>query len=40
LFFLGRYIAPAKQSVSANVSAKSIAVLPFANLSEEKENAF
>src|SRR6266496_1030236 len=40
LFFLGRYSAPRNVSESANVLAKSIAVLPFQNLSEEKQNAF
>ncbi|MBA3962176.1 MAG: hypothetical protein H0X40_09775 [Chthoniobacterales bacterium] len=38
LFFLGRFTAPNKQNVSAN--DKSIAVLPFENLSEEKNNAY
>jgi TolB-like protein/Tfp pilus assembly protein PilF len=37
LFFAGRYTAPDKQSRSA---AKSIAVLPFENLSEDKSNAY
>src|SRR5207237_1614847 len=36
----GRYKAPSKQSVLAELPAKSIAVLPFENLSEEKANAF
>ena len=40
LFFLGRYSAPRNVSESANVSAKSIAVLPFENLSANQENAF
>jgi TolB-like protein/Flp pilus assembly protein TadD len=40
LFFLGRYTAPTKPSVSTNTAAKSIAVLPFANLSEDKANAY
>ncbi|HAF04209.1 MAG TPA: hypothetical protein DCG89_10495 [Spartobacteria bacterium] len=40
LFFVGRYSAPNKQSTSADVSAKSIAVLPFENLSEDKVNAY
>ena len=40
LFFLGRYSAPNKQSTSADVSAKSIAVLPFANLSGNPDNAY
>jgi TolB-like protein/Tfp pilus assembly protein PilF len=40
LFFLGRYTAPTKLSASANAAAKSIAVLPFENLSEDKANAY
>ena len=40
LFFAGRYTAPNKQSASAESLAKSIAVLPFENLSENKENAY
>jgi TolB-like protein/Tfp pilus assembly protein PilF len=36
LFFLGRYTAPAV----APLPAKSIAVLPFENLSEDKANAY
>src|SRR5437867_9814878 len=40
LFFLGRITAPSKQSGVNEVSSKSIAVLPFENLSEEKANAF
>ena len=40
LFFLGRYTAPTKPSGSTNAAAKSIAVLPFANLSEDKANAY
>src|SRR4029453_9868707 len=40
LFFLGRYNAPTKLSGSANAAAKSIAVLPFENLSEDKANAY
>ena len=40
LFFVGRYTALNKQSASAQVSTKSIAVLPFENLSEEKANAY
>jgi Predicted integral membrane protein len=43
LFFLGRYTAGSgtpRQSEAATVSAKSIAVLPFDNLSEEKGNAY
>ena len=49
LFFLGRYSAQAPRSASDDlrrdrqtepVSAKSIAVLPFDNLSEDKANAY
>ena len=40
LFFLGRYSATTRQSQSLDLPAKSIAVLPFENLSEEKANAF
>jgi TolB-like protein/Tfp pilus assembly protein PilF len=40
LFFLGRFTAAPKQSVSNVVSTKSIAVLPFENLSEDKANAY
>jgi TolB-like protein/Flp pilus assembly protein TadD len=40
LFFLGRYTALTKLSGSANAAAKSIAVLPFENLSEDKTNAY
>jgi TolB-like protein/predicted Zn-dependent protease len=40
LFFLGRYTAPTKPSGSTDTAAKSIAVLPFANLSEDKANAY
>src|SRR4029450_7814610 len=40
LFFLGRYTAPVKLTGSTNTAAKSIAVLPFANLSEDKANAY
>jgi TolB-like protein/predicted Zn-dependent protease len=40
LFFLGRYTAPTKLTGSTNAAAKSIAVLPFANLSEDKANAY
>src|SRR5438874_9650048 len=38
LFFLGRYTAPT--ATVAPVSSKSIAVLPFENLSEDKANAY
>jgi len=37
LFFLGRYTATSKQSVSVELSAKSIAVLPFVDLSQAKD---
>jgi TolB-like protein len=40
LFFLGRYSAPTGQSAPADTSAKSIAVLPFENLSDEKQNSY
>src|SRR6266851_8269353 len=40
LFFVGRYTASRKQAESAELPAKSIAVLPFENLSEEKGNAY
>jgi TolB-like protein/cytochrome c-type biogenesis protein CcmH/NrfG len=39
LFFLGRYTAPIQRGV-AGVAEKSIAILPFENLSEEKGNAY
>jgi TolB-like protein/Tfp pilus assembly protein PilF len=40
LFFLGRYTASQKQTESAELPAKSIAVLPFANLSRDPDNAY
>jgi len=40
LFFLGRFTASTKENGATEVPAKSIAVLPFENLSEEKANAF
>src|SRR5205085_4689 len=40
LFLLGRYTASTKQTLSTDAPAKSIAVLPFDNLSEEKGNAY
>ena len=40
LFFLGRFTASTKQNGANEVPAKSIAVLPFENRSEEKANAF
>src|SRR5262245_52203184 len=39
LFFLGRYSVPRNVGESTNLSAKSIAVLPFQNLSKDEENA-
>src|SRR5436309_10548163 len=38
LFFLGRYTAPNKQGWRADLPGKSLAVLPFANLSGNPEN--
>src|SRR6266404_55677 len=40
LFFLGRMTAPSKPGGVNEVSSKSIAVLPFENLSSDKENAY
>jgi serine/threonine-protein kinase len=40
LFFLGRFTATTRQNGTTEVPEKSIAVLPFENLSEEKANAF
>ena len=40
LFFLGRITAPSKPNGGNEVSSKSIAVLPFDNLSSDKENAY
>jgi TolB-like protein/Tfp pilus assembly protein PilF len=40
LFFLGRFTASTKQSVLAEVPSKSIAVLPFDNLSRDPDNAY
>src|SRR5256714_909765 len=40
LFFLGRFTASTKQDDAAEVPEKSIAVLPFENLSRDKENAY
>ena len=40
LFFLGRFTAPDKRRDTADRHEKSIAVLPFENLSEDKANAF
>jgi TolB-like protein len=39
LFFLGRYTAPIQRE-AAGVAEKSIAILPFENLSEETGNAY
>src|SRR5947207_11190231 len=39
LFFLGRYTAPNENKIG-NVPAKSIAVLPFENLSRDSDNAY
>src|SRR5436309_4161418 len=40
LFFLGRMSAPSKQSGANEVSSKSIAVLPFVNMSSDRENEY
>jgi TolB-like protein/Flp pilus assembly protein TadD len=40
LFFLGRFTAANKQSGSAGLPTKSIAVLPFESLSEDRSNAY
>jgi len=40
LFFLGRYTAGDKMVSINTISHKSIAVLPFENLSSDKENAY
>ena len=40
LFFLGRYSAPRNVSESANVAAKSIAVLPLVNTSADAANDY
>jgi TolB-like protein len=40
LFFLGRYTASQKQTDTAVALAKSIAVLPFENLSRDPDNAY
>ena len=40
LFLLGRFTASSRQAAAGDVSAKSIAVLPFDNLSREQENAY
>ena len=40
LFFLGRYTAVPMQRAAKDISAKSIAVLPFENLSDDKQNTY
>ena len=40
LFFLGRFTTSTRQNGATEVPEKSIAVLPFENLSEDKSNAF
>src|SRR5690349_17364117 len=40
LFFLGRFTAVRKSEEPASISSKSIAVLPFESLSEDKSNAY
>jgi TolB-like protein/Flp pilus assembly protein TadD len=40
LFFVGRYTAPNKQGGPVEVVTKSIAVLPFENLSHDPDNAY
>src|SRR5262249_44559868 len=40
LFFLGRYTAHSSSDTASHLPAKSIAVLPFENLSEDKNTAF
>jgi len=40
LFFLGRYTASQKQTETAVALVKSIAVLPFENLSRDPDNAY
>jgi TolB-like protein/Tfp pilus assembly protein PilF len=40
LFFLGRYTAAPTQGAARDASAKSIAVLPFENLSDDKQNTY
>ena len=40
LFFLGRYTAVSIRGAAKDVSAKSIAVLPFENLSDDKQNTY
>ena len=40
LFFLGRYSAAPAQHAAVDTSVKSIAVLPFENLSDDKQNTY
>jgi TolB-like protein len=40
LFFLGRYTAAPIQNAALDGSSKSIAVLPFENLSDDKQNTY
>ena len=40
LFFLGRFSAGPRTAAAAIISSKSIAVLPFENLSDDKQNAY
>jgi len=40
LFFLGRYSAAPTQNVAGDTSVKSVAVLPFENLSDDKQNTY
>lgn len=40
LFFLGRYSAAPTQHATVDTSVKSIAVLPFENLSDDKQNTY
>jgi TolB-like protein len=40
LFFLGRYSAAPTQNAAVDRSTKSIAVLPFENLSDDKQNTY
>ena len=40
MFFLGRYSAAPAQHAAVDTSVKSIAVLPFENLSDDKQNTY
>ena len=40
LFFLGRYSAAPAEDAAVDTSVKSIAVLPFENLSDDKQNTY